>query len=224
MAHMKATHYGTCSFCGSLQKLPNGKLAKHGYDVRFGFFNAVCRGSGRAPFETTKQDAEGFLSFIESAIAAYVEQPRPSDKAARREWCNAQSQHSANQHWARWQRQRLAAWEPRQLREVVEVEAEQGEKKSVRSRNLELNAAVRRAKDGLIGAAKELERTLQNSAFAGKIDPWDVPYAAVNTVAKLIRLARTHSQDAEVLQLAADVELLAKLHEAAKDDLAKAKA
>lgn len=221
---MKATHYGTCSFCGSLQKLPNGKLSKHGYDVRFGFFNGVCRGSGLSPFETTKQDAEGFLSFIESAIAAYVEQAAPSEKSARREWFNAKSQNRANKDWAQWQRQRLAAWEPRQLREVVEVESANDAKKSARSRNLELNAAVRRAKDGLIGAAETLERTLQNSEFAGKLDPWDVPYAAVNTVAKLVKLARTHSEDPQVLQLASDVELLAKLHRAAKDDLEKAKA
>lgn len=96
-------------------------------------------------------------------------------------------------------------------------------KKSVRSRSLELNLVIRRSKEDLIKAAKDLERTLQNSAFAGKLDPWSVPYAAVNTVAKLVKLARTHSQDAEVLELAEDVEQLAKLHNAAKG-WAKAKA
>lgn len=47
----KATHRGTCQICGSVQLLPGGFLAKHGYTVKWGFFSGVCPGSGRRPFE-----------------------------------------------------------------------------------------------------------------------------------------------------------------------------
>lgn len=57
----KATHSGRCQVCGCLQKLPGGRLAKHGYTRPHGWFNGVCYGSGHLPFE---QD----ISLIEGAI------------------------------------------------------------------------------------------------------------------------------------------------------------
>src|SRR5262245_3379925 len=49
----KATHFGTCQICGAVQKLPGGKLAKHGYTVsQWGFFAGTCSGSDHKPFET----------------------------------------------------------------------------------------------------------------------------------------------------------------------------
>jgi DNA-binding protein YbaB len=50
----KATHSGTCQVCGALQKLPNGKLSKHGYTTRWGFFEGVCWGADHEPFELSK--------------------------------------------------------------------------------------------------------------------------------------------------------------------------
>lgn len=47
-----ATHTGTCQICGHHQMLPSGKLAKHGYTTRWGFFSGTCSGSGYRPFET----------------------------------------------------------------------------------------------------------------------------------------------------------------------------
>lgn len=47
-----ATHQGTCQICGRQQMLPKGKLAKHGYTTRWGFFSGTCTGSDRMPFET----------------------------------------------------------------------------------------------------------------------------------------------------------------------------
>lgn len=47
-----ATHQGTCQICGRQQMLPGGKLAKHGYTTRWGFFSGTCTGSGWGPFET----------------------------------------------------------------------------------------------------------------------------------------------------------------------------
>lgn len=48
----QATHQGTCQICGRLQMLPSGKLAKHGYTKKWGFFSGTCTGSGWGPFET----------------------------------------------------------------------------------------------------------------------------------------------------------------------------
>ncbi len=47
----KATHEGHCQACNAKQKLPNGKLALHGYTVEYGWFNGVCKGSKALPIE-----------------------------------------------------------------------------------------------------------------------------------------------------------------------------
>lgn len=57
-----ATHYGRCQFCNSLQKLPGGVLAKHGYSVAYGFFSGVCRGSGYKPIEVSCGQVERYLA------------------------------------------------------------------------------------------------------------------------------------------------------------------
>ena len=51
---MKATHYGHCQVCNRRQKLPNGKLAKHGYQILGGYFDGVCFGSEHLPIEQDK--------------------------------------------------------------------------------------------------------------------------------------------------------------------------
>jgi hypothetical protein len=50
----KATHLGTCQVCSRVQKLPNGVMAKHGYQVLGGFFEGVCFGSNHLPLERDK--------------------------------------------------------------------------------------------------------------------------------------------------------------------------
>ena len=63
-----ATHVGHCQVCGNEQKLPGGKLAKHGYSVQWGFFSGVCQGSGHDPFEVSKDriDAAIQRALVES--------------------------------------------------------------------------------------------------------------------------------------------------------------
>lgn len=51
MNRYKATHEGTCQWCGRVQKLPGGTLAKHGYTTKWGFFMGVCHGADQEPFE-----------------------------------------------------------------------------------------------------------------------------------------------------------------------------
>jgi len=49
---MKATHNGTCQACGRSQAVKsNGRLAKHGYTVDYGYFNGTCSGSDKQPLE-----------------------------------------------------------------------------------------------------------------------------------------------------------------------------
>lgn len=74
----KATHLGTCQICGSVQKLPDGALAKHGYTTRWGFFSGTCSGSGHAPFEQScnliQTAIKGALSTAEFIEAQAAEQ------------------------------------------------------------------------------------------------------------------------------------------------------
>lgn len=87
-----AEYYGVCQWCGSRQKLPGGVLAKHGYDVRFGFFNGVCRGSGNLPFEQSKEMIDESIKWakheranlmLKRALALAVD-PASTNKT----WCN----------------------------------------------------------------------------------------------------------------------------------------
>lgn len=62
---MKATHKGSCQGCGSVQMLPDGVLAKHGYTVKWGFFSGICAGTGSRPFETHTDLIEKFIEGAE---------------------------------------------------------------------------------------------------------------------------------------------------------------
>lgn len=66
---MKATHSGHCQACGSLQKLPNDRLSKHGYTVTHGYFSGVCRGAGHEPFEVS---CDLVKRFVEEARAQLI--------------------------------------------------------------------------------------------------------------------------------------------------------
>lgn len=52
MARVSSDEVGECQICGSIQKLPSGNLALHGYEVaKYGFFNGICPGSRNLPYE-----------------------------------------------------------------------------------------------------------------------------------------------------------------------------
>lgn len=63
-----ATHRGTCQICGSFQLLPEGVLSKHGYTVKWGFFQGVCPGSGRLPFEQSTDAIEAQITAVKAQI------------------------------------------------------------------------------------------------------------------------------------------------------------
>lgn len=62
MAKKAATHEGHCQLCGRFQKLPNGKLALHGYSVQWSTFLGICPGSRYLPYE---QSADLLPEYIE---------------------------------------------------------------------------------------------------------------------------------------------------------------
>lgn len=67
-----ATHKGHCQACGSLQKLPKGVLAKHGYTVTHGFFSGVCQGSGHPPIEVSCALVQHFINNAAARLSHVV--------------------------------------------------------------------------------------------------------------------------------------------------------
>lgn len=70
----KATHTGECQWCSSIQKLPKGYLAKHGYNVTHGFFNGVCPGSGHESYQRSCQLVKDSIPKIEQQIQVIEKQ------------------------------------------------------------------------------------------------------------------------------------------------------
>ncbi len=64
-----ATHRGSCQCCGSVQKLPEGVLSKHGYTTRWGFFSGTCTGSGSLPYEQSFDLIARFVALAEAKLA-----------------------------------------------------------------------------------------------------------------------------------------------------------
>jgi len=67
---MKSEFDGHCQLCGRLQRLPGGLLAKHGYNVHWGFFSGTCPGSDATPFEVSKHLIDGQIAHTKASIAA----------------------------------------------------------------------------------------------------------------------------------------------------------
>lgn len=65
----KATHRGTCQVCGCIQLLPGGRLSKHGYTVKWGFFSGVCSGAHGLPFEQSTDLIEAAIARVEKQVA-----------------------------------------------------------------------------------------------------------------------------------------------------------
>lgn len=59
MSTNRAEYQGECQVCGRVQKLPDGNLAKHGYNVTWGRFQGTCPGSNHLPWEVNKDLVQG---------------------------------------------------------------------------------------------------------------------------------------------------------------------
>lgn len=61
---MRATHRGTCQVCGTSTKLPDGRVAKHGYTRSWGGFDQVCPGAGKLPYELARGALEDQINAL----------------------------------------------------------------------------------------------------------------------------------------------------------------
>ena len=59
----KATHKGTCQWCNRVQMLPNGVLARHGYNIRWGWQAGVCSGSDNLPYQESCEMVERSIAW-----------------------------------------------------------------------------------------------------------------------------------------------------------------
>lgn len=200
---MKATQIGTCQICGSAQKLPNGRLAKHGYTVEYGWgFNGVCNGSGKLPFEISKEYAEETLSCAKTRLENLVP---PSEKLEDIvEWRNINSpllteaQRTLKKQWGyynltkrhlseyiRFQTPRCSAWTPKPLKDVSE-EATKQETAKVATRNVRALARHRdETKRDLIRSVEKIEKA---------VDCYDLSYPTTANAQKYADLARKNGQ------------------------------
>lgn len=67
-----ATHMGTCQLCGREQKLPGGRLSKHGYTVQWSMFLGTCPGADGLPFEQSVDLIEAAIARAQAIAAALI--------------------------------------------------------------------------------------------------------------------------------------------------------
>lgn len=114
MPKIKSTHKGHCQFCGRLQMLPNGNLAKHGYTINHGYFSGTCIGSENLPFEQSCSLLESIIKSAEinlSELKIFQENLR---KPATKTECYYYIYHDGN-----WKHKGYYLWEIVQVRFVV---------------------------------------------------------------------------------------------------------
>ena len=146
----KASHYGTCQLCGSLQKLPNGVLASHGYQIEWNQFHGICSGSGRAPFEQSKDFAEAEIVRCTELLETHPALPQPINSDWRSRWNDDdvvayRARRDARRSWQGmigWLKPRCENWSVKPLREVAE-EDRKAETVKVASRNVRQLAGLR---------------------------------------------------------------------------------
>jgi hypothetical protein len=204
-ATMKATKIGTCQICGSAQKLPSGRLAKHGYTVEYGWgFNGVCNGSGKLPFEISKEYAEETLSCSKTRLENLVVPSEELEYGV--SWRNINSpslteaQRTLKKQWneynqtsrylsefIRFQTPRCAAWTPKPLKDVAEETSKQ-ETAKVATRNVRFLARLRdEAKRDLMRSVEKIEKA---------ISCYDLSYPTTVNALKYADHARANGQAA----------------------------
>lgn len=166
----KSTHYGTCQLCGSLQKLPSGVLANHGYQVHWHEFHGTCEGSGHLPFELVRDLAEHHIILSEQFLAKTPVPPKPPVTSR---WNDPESEHyrrvtdqiRAHRAKIQWLRSRCDNWKVKPLREVAEEDTK-AETIKVASRNVRQLASFRNdAKYDLSRAIDAVDKIVGWSEF-----------------------------------------------------------
>jgi muconolactone delta-isomerase len=174
----KATHIGTCQLCGCTQMLPNGRLAKHGYTVEYGWgFSGTCSGSGQLPFETSKDFVTKMVLDMEKSIASFVpavvpsidmdlvrrSNRRPCDLTAeemeqvsvRRRAIEHNNQQKLRQSFVAFQTPRLEKWSAQPLKERA---AEESVAETKKAANRGIREAARTRDDAKRAWSKAIDR------------------------------------------------------------------
>lgn len=60
---------GHCQCCGNQQAIKNGTMSHHGYTVRDGWFQGVCRGQRYLPVEQDRTQLDGIVESIRATCA-----------------------------------------------------------------------------------------------------------------------------------------------------------
>lgn len=55
---------GHCQCCGRQQAVPNGRMSKHGYEVKNGWFNGICQGEKYEPIEKDRTVADSIVEAV----------------------------------------------------------------------------------------------------------------------------------------------------------------
>jgi uncharacterized protein (UPF0248 family) len=59
---------GHCQFCGRLQAVRNGKMSKHGYEVKDGWFAGICAGEHFEPIEVSREQADSIVAQVMAQV------------------------------------------------------------------------------------------------------------------------------------------------------------
>ena len=190
----KATHYGTCQLCGSLQKLPSGVLAIHGYQVAWNQFHGTCHGTGQLPFEQSKDAAEAQLKRSEDYLTANPEPARPTFTATwnspeRVSYDAAMDRIYGHRQMVRFQKPRCANWSVKPLKEVAEEDAKV-ETVKVAFRNVRQLASLRNDAKWALGKAIDMVSDIVGYSSFGSI----TSATCVNVAAKIaVSYGRGHN-------------------------------
>lgn len=187
----RATHYGTCQLCGSLQKAnkKSNRLADHGYTLAYGFQAGACRGSGRLPFEVCKAYAEEVLASFKRQVAEFVETPRPESTSGRLDkcpkiaaWLFARNEQASRKNYIFWAEPRLANWAPCAQKAVAEVEAVEASAKATRTGIRALSRVVQLAKRNLSKFGEQftgiVDWAVNGALYVERRAFWDAAIAA----------------------------------------------
>lgn len=60
---------GNCQCCGRQQAVLRGTMAKHGYEVKDGWFQGVCQGHRHAPLQTSRTVADQIVAEVRAESA-----------------------------------------------------------------------------------------------------------------------------------------------------------
>jgi hypothetical protein len=166
----KATHYGTCQLCGSLQKLPSGVLAQHGYQIHWHQFSGICKGSGHLPFEKSKCIAEAQIVLSEEYLQSNAKPQNPGwtfkyNSPEQVEYRHLLSVRQGHESWIRFLKPRCKQWSVKPLRDVLEEDSK-AETIKVASRNVRQLASFRNdAKYDLSNAIDAVDKIVGWSEF-----------------------------------------------------------